>query len=182
MCSWEFAAGCDLVVLTDGHRWHFSHHLTAMTWSYLASVLFSALTSNFVSAPSWLMYLLREIFIIAGVSQRRWVEFLKIAEKGLCMPSWHLLLAQALYYSLLQIVLVPYSVHLRGQNTWKLRGFFSFTNVFHREYKAAWVWVAAKGRFVFRQLSVCLAAGLPWLKLLKLFVKLQPKSLVFLEA
>lgn len=31
-------------------------------------------------------------------------------------------------------------------------------------------------------LSVCLAAGLPWLKLLKLMVKPQPKSLVVLEA
>lgn len=38
---------------------------------------------------------------------------------------------------------------------------FGFTTVFHHEYKAAQVWVAAKGRFVSRQLSVCLAAGLP---------------------
>lgn len=40
-------------------------------------------------------------------------------------------------------------------------GGVSFTTVFHHEYKAAQVWAAAKGRFVSRQLSVCLAAGLP---------------------
>lgn len=40
-------------------------------------------------------------------------------------------------------------------------GGFSFTTVFHHEYKAAQVWVATKGRFVSTQLSVCLAAGLP---------------------
>lgn len=64
------------------------------------------------------------------------MEFLKLLRKAY---TCHLLLAQALYYSLLQIVLVPYSVHLRGQNTWKVRGGgVQFYNcVFHHEYEAA---------------------------------------------
>lgn len=73
------------------------------------------------------------------------------------MPSLHLFLAQALYYSVLQTVLVPYSMPLRGQNTWKVRGVLSFKAMFHHEYEAAQVWVAAKGRFFPRQLSVCLS-------------------------
>lgn len=78
------------------------------------------------------------------------------------MPSIHLLLAQALHYSVLQIVLVPYSMPLRGQNTWGVCvGCLSLKAAFHHEYEAAQVWAAAKGRFVSRQLSVCLAAGLP---------------------
>lgn len=50
---------------------------------------------------------------------------------------------------------------LRRQNTRRVRGVLSFKAVFHHDYEAAQVWAAAKDRFVSRQLSVCLAAGLP---------------------
>lgn len=49
------------------------------------------------------------------------------------MPSLHLSHAQALYYSVLQTVLVPYSMPLRGQNTWKVRGVLGFKAMFHHE-------------------------------------------------
>lgn len=102
------------------------------------------------------MHLSREIFIISGGSQRRWGEVLKLLGK----TNIYLLLAQALYYSVLQIVPVLYSMPLRAQNTWEARGVLTFKAMFHQR-EAAQGWVVAKGRFVSRQLSVCLAAGLP---------------------
>lgn len=63
-----------------------------------------------------------------------------------------------LFITVLQVL---YSMPLRRRNTGKVRGVLSFKAVFHHAYEAAQVWVAAKDRFVSRQLCVCLAAGLP---------------------
>lgn len=129
---------------------------------------------------SFLMHLLREIFIIAGVSQRRWVEFFKIAEKGLYMLSWHLLLAQALCYSFAGSTRALKCAS-EGAKCLEGEGGFQFYDCVSSRVRGS-PSVGCCQRQICFQAVVCLAAGVPWLKLLKLFVKLQPKSLVFLEA